>query len=151
MFLVKDSSLSREKRIQQFFIEDPSLSTLLAVIHFEWTVRRAVIALGTSPNVNIRTKLKSCHGHKAYKGIWKEEVFPKRGQRLTEVVNNWDGLRKAFKLRHRLVHGVSACGAEYARDRTSWAIYACQNIRGFCLKHDIDLDSRLPIRQRPRK
>lgn len=151
MFLVKDSSQSREKRIQEFMGEDPSLSTLLAVIHFEWTVRRAIIALGTSPNVDIRAKLRSCHGHKAYKEIWQEEVHPKHGQRLTEVVDNWDGLYKAFKLRHRLVHGVAACGADYAKDRTSWAIRACQNIRKFCLEHDVDLDARLPVRQRPRK
>lgn len=39
MFLVHDSSSSREARIQQFLAEEPSLAVLLAVIHFEWTIR----------------------------------------------------------------------------------------------------------------
>jgi hypothetical protein len=62
MFLVKGSSQQREQRIQAFSQEDPSLSALLAVIHFEWTVRRAILALGTSPNVDVREKLTYCHG-----------------------------------------------------------------------------------------
>ena len=130
MFLVQDSSLEREERIQKLASEDPSLSALLSVIHFEWTVRRSIIALGTSPNVDIREKLKKCHGCEAYKDIWKEEVFPNVHQRLPEVIRNWDGLLKAFRLRHRLVHGVSSCGTTYAIERVVWAIGACQILSG---------------------
>ena len=35
MFLVQDSSLSREERIKHFLVEDASVSVLLSVIHFE--------------------------------------------------------------------------------------------------------------------
>lgn len=147
MFLVKDSSSSREERIQKFLSEDPSLSALLAVVHFEWTVRRAIIALGTSPNVVVRAKLRHCHGLDKYKTCWKEEVYPRYAMRLTEVVEDWQGLGRAFSLRHRLVHGSTSCGADYATARVEWSIAATQNIRKFCAEQSIDLDVRLPVRR----
>jgi hypothetical protein len=82
MFLVSDSSSSREERIKQILVEDPALAALLSVIHFEWTVRRAIIALGISPNVEIRERMKSDHGCDKYKQVWKDEVFPNINQRL---------------------------------------------------------------------
>ena len=148
MFLVKDSSPSREERIKQFLPGDPPLAALLAVIHFEWTIRRAIIALGTSPNVEMREKLIRCHGCNAYKDLWKDEVFPKIKLRLPQVIKNWDGLVRAFRLRHRLVHGVTSCGIDYARERVYWAIDGANDVRAVCLAYSIDLDSRLPVRKR---
>jgi hypothetical protein len=147
MFLVKDSSTSREKRIKQFLTEDPALASLLAVVHFEWTIRRAIIALGTSSNVKVREKLTRCHGCDRYKDIWKEEVSPKLEKRLPEVIQDWNGVVRAFRLRHRLVHGVSSCGADYAKERVYWALNAATDIRNVCASHSIDLDSRLPVRR----
>lgn len=147
MFLVKDGSEFREERIQQFLSEDPALAALLSVIHFEWTVRRAIIALGTSPNVVVRQKLARCHGHTAYKELWKEEVVSRQHKSLPVIVSNWDGLLRAFKLRHILVHGVQTCGSEYAAERSGWAISAAKEVREYCALRKIDLDARLPVRQ----
>lgn len=148
MFLVSDSSSSREERIKQILVEDPPLAALLSVIHFEWTIRRAIIALGISPNVEIRKCMKLAHGCDKYKQLWKDEVFPTINQRLPEIVVNWDGLRRAFDLRHRLVHGITSCGREYAEERVYWAVAAATNIREVCIAHGINLDARLPIRKR---
>ena len=147
MFLVKDDSESREQRIRQMITDDPALAALLSVIHFEWTARRAIIALGSSPNVIIRQKLDGCHGHRAYKDQWKAEVVPRYGKTLPVVVNNWDGLLKAFKLRHGLVHGAVTCEPSYAAERAGWAIAATRDVRAFCAAHGIDIDARLPIRR----
>lgn len=150
MFLVQDSSVSREERIKQFLDEDPSLSALLSVIHFEWTVRRAIIALGKSPNVVIRVKLRGCQGLDGYKDLWRDEVFlndQRNITRLSEVVKNWQGLGRAFRLRHRLVHGATSCGTEYAKERVNWAIDATNNVRHICKVEGINLDSRLPVRR----
>jgi hypothetical protein len=147
MFLVQDSSLSRENRIKQFLTEEPSLSALLSVIHFEWTLRRAIIAVGTSPNVLVRAKLKNCHGLDKYKDVWKDEVFPNVQLRLPEVVKNWDGLGRAFRLRHRLVHGATSCEPGYARERVYWAIDAANDVRAICIDKNINLDVRLPVRR----
>jgi hypothetical protein len=150
MFLVQDASATREARIQQLSVEDPSLSALLAVIHVEWTLRRAIIALGTSPNVEVREKLEGCHGLKKYKELWKAEVFPNTQQGLPDVVKNWEDLQRSFRLRHRLVHGVSGCDRAFAIDRVNWALIAAANIREFCCQHHVDLDARLRVRQRAR-
>ena len=147
MFLVKDGSESREERIQQFLSEDPALAALLSVIHLEWTVQRAIIALGDSPNMVVRQKLDGCHGHKAYKELWKEEIVHKTNRPTLPVVVNWEGLLKAFKLRHILVHGVQTCGPEYATERAEWAIAAAKNVREFCLHKEVNLDKRLPVRR----
>lgn len=150
MFLVQDSSLSREERIKQFLAEDASLSALLSVIHFEWTVRRAIIALGTSPNVVVRAKLAKCHGLDKYKNVWKDEVFlneQREVKRLSDVVKNWEGLGRAFRLRHRLVHGATSCSTDYARERVYWALDAMNDVRTVCAGNDINLDARLPIRR----
>ncbi len=147
MFLVNDSSTSREERIRQILVEDPPLAALLSVIHFEWTIRRAIIALGTSPNVKVREYLQSAHGHNAYKQLWASEVFPRITHKLPVVVKDWAGLVRAFGLRHRLVHGVSSCGHSYAEERVNWAITAAVDVREFCAEHNVDLDSRLPVRK----
>jgi hypothetical protein len=148
VFLVKDSSLSRETRIRQFLDEDPALSLILAVIHFEWTMRRAIISLGSSPNVVVRVKLQGCHGLRRYKSLWKEEVSENvKGLGLPEVIKNWEKLDKTFRLRHKLVHGVSSCSSEFARERAIWAIESAKYVRDICEEHDIDLDSRLRVRR----
>lgn len=156
MFLVKDTSTEREERIKRLSAEDPALAELLGVIHVEWTMRRAIIALGISPNVEIRKALESCHGLKRYKEIWKKEVVeggltkpsPVTHKSLCIVITNWDGLIKAFGLRHKLVHGVGSCSAEYAVEKLDWAIDGARNIRAYCLNYEIDLDKRLPVRRR---
>ena len=134
MFLVQDSSLSREERIKHFLAEDASVSVLLAVIHFEWTVRRAIIALGISPNVVVRERLAKCHGLDKYKDVWRDEVFlneQRQVDRLSEVVKNWESLGRVFRLRHRLVHGVTSCGTDYAKERVYWALDATNDVRRF--------------------
>lgn len=150
MFLVKDSSLSREEEIRQILAKDPSLAALLAVIHFEWTIRRSIIALGKSPNVEVRDKLEYCHGCDKYKDVWNDEVFPKTQLRLPQAVKDWEGLVRAFRLRHRLVHGIASCGFDYAKERVHWSINAAVDVRAICVAHEINLDSRLPVRRHSR-
>lgn len=150
MFLVQDSSSCREERIKKFLDEDASLSALLAVIHFEWTLRRATIALGTSPNVIVRAKLSKCHGLEKYKDVWRDEVFlnsHREVERLPEVIQKWENLGRAFRLRHRLVHGATSCSNDYAAERVHWALDATHDVRAVCVGNDINLDARLPVRR----
>lgn len=149
MFLVKDSSSLREERILEMLKEDASLSFLLSVIHFEWTIRRAIIALGTSPNVEIRQKLKKQGGGlDGYKKVWKDEVFPRVNKRLTEVITDWDNLIKVFKLRIDLVHGISSCSQDYAIEKANYVIDCSRIIRKLSSDYGFDLDKRLPIKRK---
>lgn len=150
MFLVKDTSAAREARITQLATDDPALALITAIIHVEWTLRRAIIALGSASNVEIRHKLGHCHGPAAYKQLWRGEVTPRTNMRLPDVIRDWDGLLRAFRLRHTLVHGIAACSAAHAAPRIAWALAAARDVRGFCAAHGVDLDARLPVRPQAR-
>ena len=134
--------------IRSFLADDPSLAALLAVVNVEWTLRRAIVALGTSPNAVVREQLRYCHGHEKYCDVWKAEVTPRTGRRLPEIIADWEGLKRAFKVRHVLVHGVRPISFDYAAQRAEWALAATNDIRGFCVSHHVDLDARLPVLRR---
>ncbi len=144
MFLVRDKFDERENRIRGFLQSDPPIAVILSIVHFEWTVRRAVIALGRSPNKCIREKLKSYHGLEAYKDLWKEQVS---GRRLPSVIHSWSNLRKAFELRNLLAHGVESCSEDRARERVEWALAATSELNKFVFDQGIDLSLRLPVRR----
>lgn len=150
MFLVSDTSQARELRIRTLLQDDASLGALLAVVNLEWTIRRAIIALGSSPNLDLRESLRKCHGHQAFKDLWKLEVTPRTNRRLPEVVSNWENVQRAFKVRNTLVHAIRVVSADYATERAEWALTASHEIRAFAQSHGVDLDQRLPVRRRPR-
>jgi hypothetical protein len=149
MFLVGDDSVDREARIQTLLAAQPPIAVILGAVHVEWTVRRAIIALGCSPNVVIRERLLRCHGLDQYKALWKDEVVTVRqAPPLTQVVTRWAELRNGFELRHRLVHGASSCTADYAASRVEALLAAAADIRAFCLRQGVDLHVRLPVRRK---
>ncbi len=150
MFLVSDSQSDRHTRIRAFKGQDASIGAMLATIDFEWTVRRAILACGTSPNATIRGGvLKRCSGLDAYKTAWNKEVQPRFGKSLPTVVQNWAYLAKeAFPLRHKLVHGIrGASGVKYSNDRRDALLGASSAIATFASDQGIDLYDRLPVRR----
>jgi hypothetical protein len=51
MFLVKDNINYRQTKIRSFLSNEPAIAVILAAADFEWSVRRAIRALGThKPN-----------------------------------------------------------------------------------------------------
>lgn len=148
MFLVRESSVDREARILQLLEVDPAWAAVLAAVHVEWTLRRAIVALGCSPNVAIRQRLERCHGQRDYKVLWQAEVTPRTGVRLPDLIRDWEGLLRAFRLRNVLVHGVRSSTREYAAPCVRWAIDAARDVRHFCADRGVDLHARLPVRRR---
>src|SRR5215475_13660113 len=105
MFLVGDDSPTREARIRAQIATEPPVAVILGAVHVEWTVRRAILELGHSPNVVLRERLLRAHGLDQYKDLWKAEVVLMRhAPALPQIVRQWAELRSAFTLRHRLVH-----------------------------------------------
>ncbi len=152
-FLVGDNQASRHDRIRSFITSgDPVIAVLLAAVDFEWTVRRAILALGKKPTVIIREKiLRHCHGLKAYSDPWRSEIKPKHLVGLADVVGNWDDFKKAYQLRHTLVHGAQGTtGTQYAAIRVDAMLSASKAIATFCTNHGTHLFSRLPVRKRPK-
>jgi hypothetical protein len=121
---------------------------LLSVIDFEWTVRRAIIALGVEPTKDIRLDLEGCHGLDAYKKAWKKHVFPPTQHGLALVVPSWAFLKKqVFPLRHKIVHGVSVrAGEAFAAERRDCALEASAAICNFASSRGVNLYQRLPVR-----
>lgn len=150
-YLVGDSQPVRHARIKGFLVGgEPVISVILAAADFEWTVRRAILALGESPNADIRAGvLARCSGLDNYRDAWKVEVKPRFQRGLPEVITDWNGFKKAFGLRHRLVHGVAGTtGLQYAATRVESVLQASADVAAFAATNSIDLFARLPVRRR---
>ena len=151
MFFVNDSQTQRHKKIRSFLKTEPLIAVLLGAADFEWTVRRAIIALGHSPNVDIREHtLLSCHGLDAYKNAWKEEVQPAHETPLSAVIPNWQFFKeKAFPLRHKIIHGVlGTVSADHAAERVESMLDASRSLVQFAINRHCDLYQRLKVRRR---
>ena len=153
MFLVSDAPENREKRIRSFLTKDDcAIAVLLAAAHFEWSVSRAILALGTKPNKELRTILASCYGLERYKDLWAQEVVPGRNiGRLPVVIKEWATFKKAFDLRHSLIHGRNSCSLAYAEPRVISILQASHNVHHACAIEGVDLHIRLKVRRKRRE
>lgn len=150
-FLIGDTQIDRHAKIRSLVASGEFvIAVLLAAADFEWTVRRAILALGTSPNADIRAVIfKDCSGLAKYKSAWKDEVVPRLGKGLPEVVPDWQHLQDAFELRHRLIHGViRTTGAEYTKLRVERMLRSSAALANFSNAHAVDLFARIPVRRR---
>lgn len=153
MFLVSDASENREERIRSFLTKDDcAIAVLLAAAHFEWSVSRAILALGTKPNKELRTILASCYGLERYKGLWAQEVVLGRNiGRLPTVIKEWATFKKAFDLRHSLIHGRNSCSLAYAEPRVISILQASRDVHHACAVEGVDLHVRLKVRRKSRE
>jgi hypothetical protein len=150
-FMVGDSQAARHARIRDFLAAgDHVISVILAAADFEWTVRRGILALGKSPNADIRAEvLAKCSGLDSYKDAWKAEVKERFGKGLPEVIKDWQGFKVAYELRHRLVHGIAGTtGQSYAGKRVDAVLRASMDVASFASANAVDLFARLPVRRR---
>lgn len=155
MFLVSDTRISRTEKIRTFITHDEvMIAILLAAADMEWTLRRAIITMGHSPNAYIRAQvLRYCHGLSDYKKAWLSEVTPRFNVRLPEIVPDWQWLthkeKGAFTLRNKLIHGIhGSTGFGYAAIRVEQMLNASNSIHEFAQDNKIDLYSRLPVRRK---
>lgn len=149
--MVGDTQAERHARIRAFLDKgEPVIAVLLSAADFEWTVRRAILALGESPNVDIRAHtLKGCSGLDKYKQAWTKEVKKRFDQGLAEVVSDWETFKTSFDLRHRLVHGVTGTtGIDYARTRVEAIMRGSADVAAYARRQSVDLFGRLPVRRK---
>ena len=81
MFLVSDGIEKLLEKVTKWLDGEPEISFIISVVLFEWTVRRAILALGHSPNRHIRKQFSKSHGLKDFKEHWKTEVAEYRSFR----------------------------------------------------------------------
>ena len=152
MFLVHDTLEERQEKIASF--DDPFIAVLLAAADFEWTVRRAILALGSSTTKEIKEKvLRQCSGLDNYKDAWKKEVEPLTGKGLPEIIQGWQYVREsAYPLRNRLVHGIEgSVSSQYAQERVEAILSASKAVAEFADSFGEPLYGRRIVRRKPRK
>ena len=147
MFLINDGANERERRILQFLDTDPPIAVMLAAIHFEWTVKRAILKLSRRPTVTLRGELVRVYGLDGYKKAWSSEVG---GESLPNVMGRvyWHRVTVAFTLRNQIVHGAGGCSRVFAEPRVAALLTAAERIREMVSANGLDLFSRLRPRRR---
>jgi len=147
MFQVREKREDREKRIHSFLEQDAAIAVLLAAIHFEWSVKRAILKLSSTPTVELRKALVNVFRLDSYKEAWRQHV---NAPRLTSVITNWQDVKIAFKLRNQIVHGTGGCSARYAAPRVRALIAAARDVGDYTRSQGHDLYSRLAARKNKR-
>lgn len=158
MFFVSDSQKQRHDRIRSFLTdESATIAVILAAVDFEWSVRRAILALGSSPTKHIREVVfAGLHGGYAnYADAWKLEVAVWLKQSLAQAIPHWSRLANrqdgAVRLRGQIVHGSRvSVSADYVRPRVEDWLAASTLLEALANNHQTSLYKRI-VRRTPRK
>ena len=149
MFFVSDTQAARHEMIRSFLKGDRySIAVILAAVDFEWTVRRAILSLGSLPTKEIQASFEAYRRFEDYKDFWNSHVKPRLNVTLAQVVRDWSNARKAFDSRNRLVHGITgAIERKDAEKCTLAALRASQDLEAFCGKNDGSVYQRIDRRK----
>ena len=151
-FNLQDSFAVREKSILDMLEGGyPGISVITAAANLEWTLRRAIVALGVSPNKDLQKRLEKTSGLRKYAALWKKEVSVRHGQELEALIDDWDQfVDSTYQLRHRLVHGaLTRTTRDYAKPRVDAILLATSKVLGYASSRGVDLHMRLPVRRKP--
>jgi hypothetical protein len=151
VFLAREAPHLREAKIRTWLGGEPSVSLLVAAVHLEWTVCRAVLFLSRRPNSEVRREMVQIYGLERYKDLWRKEVGEApEGLGLPTVVADWKAVTDAFKARDRLVHGRDRYTRNMATPHVEALLRAAADVRGYCASRGIDLQARMPVRKKVR-
>lgn len=160
-----DTPEKRREKVDTVFAISPMAGFLLSMVNFEWTLRRAILALGWNSTKNIREALAETHGDEKYKELWKEHVCThctERRPRLPALIReksatdgrgkpiDWSEIVRAFNVRHMIVHGCSCtAGVAFLREKTDILLRASEVIVRFVAGNGGDI-FRIIRRIKPR-
>lgn len=120
MFKVSDGRENRRRIVNRIAIQDAFLGVLTAAADFEWTCRRAILAMGVDPTAEIKFEMfdRQEYGLKLRKG-WEnkvknkskgickfEDIFDVWAKQNLEKYVKWADIEYAMMWRNRLIHGV---------------------------------------------
>ncbi len=138
MFFVNDTQENRHKFIKSFLKKDTApVAILLAAIDFEWTLKRAILAFGTSPTKKLREGFKDVYGLPKSRDKWREEVQPRLGLSIDKAIPKWSQVHDAFEIRHKIVHGASVpVTLEYASPHVNCILAASESLEKLAKEKD---------------
>ena len=142
-----DTPEKRREKIEAVFDVSPMAGFLLSIVNFEWTLRRAILALGWDSTKNIRAEFKKGHGLKEYKIHWTTYVVknaPKPRPYLSMAIESyskrkgknfrvlWTDVRKAYIARHSIIHGCRCTGGDaYLKNHAEQCLRASEALVEF--------------------
>ena len=144
----------RHGKIRRYAVEDATIGLILAAVDFEWTLRRAILALGKNSTKHIKAEVLSKgrnSGLDHYKKCWRDEVEPIHSISLPDFIGDWQSLRNAFELRNRLVHGRSVAGELFTKARMDVCLDASVRLIRFAEEHCSPLYGQRIVRIKPRE
>jgi len=154
MFRVSDNHQRRHRKISNFLATDPEIAVILGVIEFEWTVRRAILAMGKSPTkeINDRFEKEKIGGLSALNECWKKEVKPRTKNGLCEYLQkDLPQIKKAIALRNKIVHGMQGkASGNYAANSVTSLIKASKDIAALTENMDSSVYRNIPRRIKSR-
>lgn len=121
MFRVHDGRKRRKSMVAKYAAKDPFVGVLIAAADFEWTCRRAILAMGQGSTMGIRYELfdQQAFGIKLSKG-WERQVKQKsKGVSKFEDIFSvwakenclsyviWADIEFAMMWRNKLIHGIA--------------------------------------------
>lgn len=157
MFDLSDKRSKRRKTIMGYAQMDAQHGVLLAAMDFEWTCRRAILALSKTPTVMIYDKF--IKDYVAFNGLleaWKAEVLPSvdGAVNLPDLLNKklaWSWVCDAMMCRNVIVHGTES---RVSNMECRWAVLvlekACDVIASYVAECGKDIFVRIS-RPRSRK
>lgn len=155
MFFINDTRNIRNKMIKSLFAISPAVGVIIAAADFEWTCRRCILALGSSPTNKIKLDKKllyKCSGLKKYRQIWDKEVKIRTSCELDDFIKDINFFENtAYKLRHHLVHGSSgSTGILYAKQVVKTFLTVSTRLTAFARKKGEPILGRKIIRRKAR-
>lgn len=156
MFFISDTQAERHELIRSFLTpQRAAIATVLAAIDFEWSMRRAILALGISPTKFIRKEVFANNrgGYDGYKSAWRAEVEPRLKLSIDRAVPSWsrlvDSKTGAVLLRGKIVHGVQvAVTVDYAEPKIEDWLLGSAALERLAIQNGTSLYKRL-VRRKP--
>jgi len=158
MFHVGFGSSNREKEIRKIAAKDEITAVILAAVHFEWMLKRAILKLGTSPTKSLRKQLEDVYriskfkNKDGYKEIWEREIGKRfKNASLGKVIGKLTQIQNhALNVRGKVIHGNGTVSKAHADQAIDLFLDAGVKLQTFAQKNGEDLDVRLKARIKPR-
>jgi hypothetical protein len=138
MFTYRETIEARRAKIEAFLTKEHSaVAVIMAAANFEWTLRRAILALGMKPTAALRKEIEKTSSLENYKKVWKQSVSSKTAKSLPSIITNWASLKEAYQLRNELVHGnEGTTGMLYAKKRVVVLLLASEAINSYVISRE---------------
>lgn len=158
MFYIGFGSAKREAEIRKIATSDRTTALILAAVHFEWMLKRAILKMGASPTKDLRKQLERVfrmekkNGHYGYNEVWHREVGSRvKNASLRTVLGKLSRIQgHALDVRGKVIHGNGTVSNADADEAIELFLGAGGKLRDFASQRGIDLDTRLKTRPAPK-